>query len=169
MCKSAPTSSPLQQSSALQQMWACRLGHHWEREHHGRRGKEGERAHCSWRMRPVFQRQVRFCPKVVIRPHKHLINSLLTCTHANTTQHTHTQINWYRLLWATHSHTSIWGRQHGRTTTGTIPTSVVWHRFVQSLFSPSQTSHTSPPAPGQTVYASQWCHIGPGERSTRDK
>lgn len=60
MCQSAPTSSPLQQSSALQQMWACRLGEGapWMKREWGR-----ERARCSWRMRPVFRRQVRFCPK----------------------------------------------------------------------------------------------------------
>lgn len=49
-----------------------------------------ERAHCRWRMRPVFHRQFRFCLKVVIRPHKHFINSLLTCTHtSNTSKHAH--------------------------------------------------------------------------------
>lgn len=35
------------------------------------------------------------------------------------------------------------------------PTSVVWHSFAQSLSSPSQISHTSLPAPGQTVCAFQ--------------
>lgn len=66
------------------------------------RERAREWAHCSWRMRPVFHRQVRFCPKVVIRPHKHFIHRLLTCTHANT--------HWPQLLWATHSHRGIWGR-----------------------------------------------------------
>lgn len=52
------------------------------------RERAREWAHCSWRMRPVFHRQVRFCPKVVIRPHKHFIHRLLTCTHANASKHT---------------------------------------------------------------------------------
>lgn len=47
-----------------------------------RRERGSERAHCSWRMRPVSQKQVRFCPKVVIRPHKHSFNMQT---------HTHTQ------------------------------------------------------------------------------
>lgn len=55
----------------------------WTERERGR-----EQAHCSWRMRPVFQRQVRFCPKVVIRRRKHFTNSLLTCTHANTRKRT---------------------------------------------------------------------------------
>lgn len=94
MCQSAPTSSPLQQSSALHQMWSLQPG----RGPGGQRGcnmdaerREGglERAHWSWRMRPVFHRQAWFCPRVVIRPHKHFINSLFKHakrrrTHTNT-------------------------------------------------------------------------------------
>lgn len=117
-----------------------------------RRERGSERAHCSWRMRPVSQKQVRFCPKVVIRPHKHSFNMQT---------HTHTQAD-----------TSCFG--HFRRTMASKkkkarPTSVVWHSFAQSPSSPSQISRTSPPAPGQTVYASQSCHTGPGESSARDK
>lgn len=47
-----------------------------------RKERGSERAHCSWRMRPVSQKQVRFCPKVVIRPHKHSFN-MQTHTHTH--------------------------------------------------------------------------------------
>lgn len=132
MRQSAPTSSALWQSSALQHMWAWRPGDNWEREH----------TLCSWRMRPVFQRQVTFCPKVVIRPHKHFINSVFN-TH--TFKHTHADTSCFE------QHKESVGERRTRAR----PTSVVWHSSAQPLSAPSQISHTSPPAPGQTVCASQ--------------
>lgn len=88
----------------------------------------------------MFQKQVRFCPKSGHKTpqtfHKQPFN-MDPCKHKQNT-HILTQA-------ATQENNEKKVR----------PTSVVWHSFAQSLSSPSQTSHTSPPAPGQTVYASQ--------------
>lgn len=110
-----------------------------------KRERAREPACCSWRIRPVFQRQARFCPKVVIRSDKYFINSLLTCTnaHIDTDMSSILTLKYLRQIAQENNNKRL------------KPTSVVWHSFAQSLSSPSQTSHTSPPAPSQTVCASQ--------------
>lgn len=148
MCQSAPTSPALQQSSALQQMWACALGTKWVRE---TGDVERQRARCSWRIRLVFQRQARICPKAVIRP-KNFSQTVFLCATKEAQA-------------AKGSGQLIYGNKYSKLN----PTSVVWHSFAQSLFSPSQIWRTSPPAPGRTVCASRLCHTDPGEARKNDK
>ena len=54
---------PLQLSAALHQMWACRPGAIVD--------EEREQAGASTRQLGASHRQVRFCPVIITRPHKH--------------------------------------------------------------------------------------------------